>query len=135
MGPKRLWHWKYEGWKLVELCKWWGREGLKAVETMRGAEKIALEESSGAVHLTQDRGTWRTLARCGRRHWSRESVTGWGRKLWCGREKARKCAEIIILIFVNRNWEQIEARQCLLLFGSESFDFQIAIQKFKDQDI
>jgi hypothetical protein len=28
-----------------------------------------------------------------------------------------------------------EVRQCLLLFGSESFVFQIAIQKFKDQDI
>jgi hypothetical protein len=35
----------------------------------------------------------------------------------------------------GRNEEQIEARQCLLLFGSESFVFQIAIQKFKDQDI
>jgi hypothetical protein len=31
--------------------------------------------------------------------------------------------------------QQIEARQCLLLFGSESFVFKIAIQKFKDQDI
>jgi hypothetical protein len=31
--------------------------------------------------------------------------------------------------------EFIEARQCLLLFGSESFVFQIVIQKFKDQDI
>jgi hypothetical protein len=28
-----------------------------------------------------------------------------------------------------------QARQCLLSFGSESFVFQIAIQKFKDQDI
>jgi hypothetical protein len=28
-----------------------------------------------------------------------------------------------------------EWRKCLLLFGSESFVFQIAIQKFKDQDI
>jgi hypothetical protein len=31
--------------------------------------------------------------------------------------------------------EQIEARQCVLLFGSESFVFQTVIQKFKDQDI
>jgi hypothetical protein len=31
--------------------------------------------------------------------------------------------------------EQIEARQRLLLLGSEYFVFQIAIQKFKDQDI
>jgi hypothetical protein len=32
------------------------------------------------------------------------------------------------------NEEQIEARQRLPLFGSESFVFQIANQKFKDQD-
>jgi len=31
--------------------------------------------------------------------------------------------------------EQIEVRECLLLFGAESFVFQFAIQKFKDQDI
>jgi hypothetical protein len=31
--------------------------------------------------------------------------------------------------------EIIEARQCLLLFGSESFVLKIAIKKFKDQDI
>jgi hypothetical protein len=29
----------------------------------------------------------------------------------------------------------IEVRECLLLFGAESFVFQIAIQKLKDQDI
>ena len=31
--------------------------------------------------------------------------------------------------------EQIEVGECLLLFGAESFLFQFAIQKFKDQDI
>jgi len=30
---------------------------------------------------------------------------------------------------------QIEARQCLLLLGAESFAFQFAIQIFEDQDI
>jgi len=30
---------------------------------------------------------------------------------------------------------QIEVRECLLLFGTESFVFQFAIQKVKDQDI
>ena len=32
-------------------------------------------------------------------------------------------------------YEQIEVRKCLLLFGTESFVFQFAIQKVKDQDI
>ena len=31
--------------------------------------------------------------------------------------------------------EQIEVRECLLLFGAESFVFQFAIEKAKDQDI
>jgi len=31
--------------------------------------------------------------------------------------------------------EKIEARKWLLSFGAESFVFQVAIQKFKDQDI
>jgi len=31
--------------------------------------------------------------------------------------------------------EQIEARECLLSFNAESFVFQFAIQKFKDQDL
>jgi hypothetical protein len=31
--------------------------------------------------------------------------------------------------------EQIEVRECLLLFGAEPFVFQVAIQKLKDQDI
>ena len=31
--------------------------------------------------------------------------------------------------------EQIEDGECLLLFGAESFVFQFAIQKFKDEDI
>jgi hypothetical protein len=35
----------------------------------------------------------------------------------------------------GRNEEQIEVRECLLLFGAESFVFQVAIQKLKDQDI
>ena len=30
---------------------------------------------------------------------------------------------------------QIEIRKCLLPFGAESFVFQVAIQKLKDQDI
>ena len=29
----------------------------------------------------------------------------------------------------------IEVRECLLLFGAESFVFQFAIQKVKDQDM
>jgi len=37
--------------------------------------------------------------------------------------------------YSGRNYEQIEVRECLLLFGEESFVFQFAIQKFKDQDI
>jgi len=35
----------------------------------------------------------------------------------------------------GRNYEQIEVRECLLLFDTESFVFQFAIQKVKDQDI
>jgi hypothetical protein len=31
--------------------------------------------------------------------------------------------------------KQIEVRECLLSFGAESFVFQVAIQKLKDQDI
>jgi len=31
--------------------------------------------------------------------------------------------------------EETEVRKCLLSFGAESFVFQVAIQKFKDQDI
>jgi len=31
--------------------------------------------------------------------------------------------------------KKIEVRKCLLSFGAESFVFQVAIQKFKDQDI
>ena len=31
--------------------------------------------------------------------------------------------------------EQIEVRECLLSFGAESFVFQVAVQKLKDQDI
>ena len=31
--------------------------------------------------------------------------------------------------------KQIEVRKCLLSFGAEPFVFQVAIQKFKDQDI
>jgi len=30
---------------------------------------------------------------------------------------------------------EIEGRECLLLFSAESFVFQFAIQKVKDQDI
>ena len=29
---------------------------------------------------------------------------------------------------------RLKLRECLLLFGAESFIFQFAIQKFKDQD-
>jgi hypothetical protein len=35
----------------------------------------------------------------------------------------------------GRNLERIEVRECLLLFGAESFVFQVAIQKLKDRDI
>jgi len=34
--------------------------------------------------------------------------------------------------YSGRNYEQIEARKCLLTFGAESFVFQVDIQKFKD---
>jgi len=30
---------------------------------------------------------------------------------------------------------KVDVRECLLLFGTESFVFQFAIQKVKDQDI
>ena len=33
------------------------------------------------------------------------------------------------------NYEQTEVRECLLLFGAESFISHFAIQKVKDQDI
>jgi hypothetical protein len=47
---------------------------------------------------------------------------------------------IIIIIIISSSSssssiEQIEVRKCLLSFGAESFVFQDAIQKFKDQDI
>jgi hypothetical protein len=35
----------------------------------------------------------------------------------------------------DRTGGQIEVRECLLPFGAESFVFQFAIQKLKDQDI
>ena len=35
----------------------------------------------------------------------------------------------------NKNNLQEEIRECFLLFGAESFIFQFAIQKVKDQDI
>ena len=34
-----------------------------------------------------------------------------------------------------RSASLIEVRKCLLSFGAEPFLFQVAIQKFKDQDI
>ena len=41
------------------------------------------------------------------------------------------------LIFrdISVGGELIEARECLLSFGAESFVFKFAIQKFKDLDI
>ena len=38
------------------------------------------------------------------------------------------------ILFRNK-LRQIEVGECLLLFGAESFIFQFAIQKVKDQDI
>jgi len=38
-------------------------------------------------------------------------------------------------VYSGRNKEQIQVRKCLLLFGAESFVFQVPIQKFKGQDI
>jgi hypothetical protein len=32
-------------------------------------------------------------------------------------------------------WYDFEVRECLLQFGAETFVFQVAIQKLKDQDI
>jgi len=37
-----------------------------------------------------------------------------------------------IKVIVRKKLEQIEVRECLLLFGAESFIFQFAIQKLKD---
>ena len=37
--------------------------------------------------------------------------------------------------FDNVCIEQIEVRECLLLFGAESFVLQVSIQKLKDKDI
>ena len=37
--------------------------------------------------------------------------------------------------YSGRNEEKIEVRKCLLSFSEESFVFQVAIQKFKGQDI
>ena len=36
---------------------------------------------------------------------------------------------------IQEEFKRIEVRECLLLFGTESFVFQFAIQKVKDQDI
>ena len=38
-------------------------------------------------------------------------------------------------LYSERNYEQIEVRECSLPLGAEPFVFQFAIQKFKDQDI
>ena len=35
---------------------------------------------------------------------------------------------------MNKDQEQIEVRECYLSSGAESFVFQFAIQKYKDQD-
>jgi len=37
--------------------------------------------------------------------------------------------------YSGRNLEQAEVRECLLLFGAESSFIQVAVQKFKNQDI
>jgi hypothetical protein len=37
--------------------------------------------------------------------------------------------------YSERNKEQIEVKECLLSFGAETFVFQVATQKRKDQDI
>ena len=39
------------------------------------------------------------------------------------------------IIYSRGTVEQIEVGERLLLFGAESFLFQFAIQKFKDQDL
>ena len=44
------------------------------------------------------------------------------------------CGLILSAVFVC-SAPQIEVRKCLLSFGAEYFVFQVAIQKFKDQDI
>jgi hypothetical protein len=47
--------------------------------------------------------------------------------------------QCIVLVVMYRNTIEIKSRlkfrECLLLFGAESFVFQVAIQKLKDQDI
>jgi len=36
---------------------------------------------------------------------------------------------------IQKNLRAVAVRKCLLFFSAESFVFQVAIQKFKDQDI
>jgi hypothetical protein len=60
------------------------------------------------------------------------------RLIRCNRILRNSLFRIISLnkkLYSGRNYEQIEVRECLLLFGAASFVFQFAIQKFKDQDI
>ena len=40
-----------------------------------------------------------------------------------------------VKVIFRRKLEQIEVRECLLSFGTESFVFQCAIQKLKDYSI
>jgi len=42
---------------------------------------------------------------------------------------------IVLFEICNMQNMQTEVRECLLLFGTESFVFQFAIQQVKDQDI
>jgi len=42
---------------------------------------------------------------------------------------------ILLTNSIAEEIEEIEVGKCLLSFGAESFVFQVAIQKFKDQDI
>jgi hypothetical protein len=37
--------------------------------------------------------------------------------------------------YSGRNKEQVDVRECLLIFGAESSVFHLAIQKIKNQDI
>ena len=48
-------------------------------------------------------------------------------------ERVEKFKQIKFLL--RKKLRKIEVRKCLLSFGAEYFFFQVAIQKFKDQDI
>jgi hypothetical protein len=64
----------------------------------------------------------------------RDEVTGEWRRLH-NEELNDLYSSTNIVRVITSGREQNEVRKCLLSFDAESFVFQVAIQKFKDQDI